>query len=113
MFNNILVTFNFLYKKLPVNVGIKCFWRAKFEGLQCSSQSPAVRAKLHLQVTLGRVIIFVISDRSLMVISGIFYTRKESAETSFLFHKLKCSCLVNKVVHFISRLSTCFHHSVA
>ena len=38
--------------------------------------------------------------------------RKESPETSFYFYKLKCSCLVNKVVHFISRLSTCFQHSV-
>ena len=40
------------------------------------------------------------------------HTRKESGETSFYFYKRKCSCLVNKVVHFISRLSTCFHHSV-
>ena len=35
MFNIILVTFNFLLKKMPVNVEIKCSLRDKFESLQC------------------------------------------------------------------------------
>ena len=36
--------------------------------------------------------------------------RKESDERlQFTFTN---SCLVNKVIHFVSRLSTCFHHSV-
>ena len=34
------------------------------------------------------------------------------SRTSFYFYKIKCSCLVNKVVYFIIRPSTCFHHSV-
>ena len=35
MFNNILVLFNFLFKKMPVNVEIKCSLKENFEGLQC------------------------------------------------------------------------------
>ena len=50
MFDNILVTFNFLYKKLPVHVKI-IFLRAKFEGLQCPSD-PQPSGTIGTKITL-------------------------------------------------------------
>ena len=51
MFDNILVTFNFLCKKLPVHVEIKCFLRAKFEGLQCPPD-PQLSRTIGTKITL-------------------------------------------------------------
>ena len=53
MFGNILVTFNFLFKKLPVNVEVKCSLRAKFEGLQCLQLSGAIGTKITLTSNTG------------------------------------------------------------
>ena len=55
MFNNTLVTFNF-YKRMPVNVEIKCSLREKFEGLQCPPNpqlSEAIGAKITLTSNTG------------------------------------------------------------
>ena len=52
MFNNILVTFNFI-KKLSVNVEVKWFLRAKFEGLQCPQLSGTISTKITLTSNTG------------------------------------------------------------
>ena len=61
MFNNMLVTFNFLYKKLPVHVEINFFWERNLKAYSAPripSRQGQSAQKLHLQATLERVTIF-------------------------------------------------------